>query len=319
MRVRSLVIAAVGCLWLLPATASAVHVQCGDTITQDTKLDSNVVCTDQDPVGLVIGGNDLTLGLSGFTIQGADAAGSDGIADDGTARTGVTVRHGTITGFEDGIDLDVSDSQILKVGVNATSVGIATRGNGNYIYRNPVDMIVSGFSGIEALGDDSYLWGNYVTGTEGFSPDDGIVVAGNNPRIILNEIDGCSFDGIVLSGYTDGIVARNTVTNCDIGFNPSGTNLRLQTNSASGNCVGMTVDDPLARVRWNTANDNCAEGIQILQAGTSLLKNTANNNAEIGIDAPVGTIDLGSNTATGNPVANCIGVICLPPALLPPD
>ena len=110
MRVRSLAIAALGCLWLLPATASAAHVQCGDTITQVTVLDSDVVCTAQDPVGLVIGANDVELGLKGYTIRGAGAAGTDGIADDGTARSGVTIRTGSITGFEDGVDLDVSNS-----------------------------------------------------------------------------------------------------------------------------------------------------------------------------------------------------------------
>ena len=80
---------------------------------------------------------------------------------------------------------------------------------------------------------------------------------------------------------------------------PSGTGIRIQTNEASGNCIGMVIDDPAARVRWNHANDNCSHGIFVMQPGASLLKNFANNNADFGIDAPEGTIDLGSNTATG--------------------
>ena len=73
MRVRSLAIAALGCLWLLPATASAVHVQCGDTITQETVLDSDVVCTAQDPVGLVIGGERLHAAARAVTRSRAPA------------------------------------------------------------------------------------------------------------------------------------------------------------------------------------------------------------------------------------------------------
>jgi hypothetical protein len=304
---------ALGCLWLLPAGASAGHVACGDTITGQTVLDSDIVCTDQEPVGLVIGGNDFTLWLEGHTIQGADAADSDGIADDGTERSGVTIRGGTITGFDDGVDLDVSNSDVRGLTVDAASVGITTRGDGNYIFNNSVDMsLTSGFVGIEAFGDDNEVWGNVVTGTARTSPDDGIGVHGNNPKVIANHVDGCGFDGLIVSSYTSGLVARNSVTNCDIGFAPSGTGLKLQSNVASGNCIGIFVDDPAALVRWNTANDNCTEGIVIGQAGASLLKNVANDNIDIGIDAVEGTIDLGGNTATGNGATDCLGVVCLP-------
>ena len=313
MRIGILAAVALGCLWLLPAGASATHVVCGDTITQQTVLDSDIVCTDQDPVGLVIGGNDFTLWLEGHTIQGADAAGSDGIADDGTARSGVTIRGGTITGFDDGVDLDVSTSDVKGLTVNANSVGIAARGAGNYIFNNNVDMSTSsGFAGIEALGDNTEVWGNIVTGAARTSPDDGIAVHGENPKIIANHVDGCAFDGLIVSSYTTGLVARNSVTNCDIGITPSGMGLKLQSNVTSGNCIGMVVDDPAALVRWNTANGNCTEGIVIGQAGATLLKNVANNNIDIGIDAPDGTIDQGGNTATGNGVSDCIGVVCLP-------
>ena len=164
------------------------------------------------------------------------------------------------------------------------------RGNGNYFHKNTVDMSTgSGFAGIEAIGDDTYLWGNIVTGSPQTSPDDGIVVHGNNPRIVLNSVDGCAFDGVIVDSYTDGIVARNTVTNCDIGYHPVGYGPQAsRPTSASGNCIGMVVDDPAALVRWNHANDNCSEGIVVGQPGATLCKNMANNNVDIGIDAPDG-------------------------------
>lgn len=316
MRVRCFAVAALGCFWLLTATASAVHVQCGDTITQYTVLDSDVVCTDQSPAGLVIGGNDVKLRLNGYTIQGADAPGSAGIGDDGIARSGVIIKGGdggAITGFDFGVDLDVSNGTIMKLAVDATSIGIAARGNGNFIWGNTVDMSAgSGFAAIEALGDDTNIWGNVVAGSPA-TLDDGIVVDGNNPGIVYNSVDGCAFDGVIATTYTAGIVALNTVTNCDIGFDHSGTGLRLQANNASGNFLGVAVDDPAAFVRRNTANDNGAVGIVILQAGATLRGNTTNNNVEFGIDAPEGTIDKGENTATGNGIADCLGVACLSP------
>jgi hypothetical protein len=316
MRARNFVLAALGCVCLWPATASAAHVQCGDTITQDTHLDSDVVCTAQDPVGLVIGADNIKLGMGPYTIQGADAAGTDGIADDGTARTGVTIRWGRVTGFEDGIDLDASDSTLFRTQVSATSVGIAMRGNGNYFHRNVVDMTAgAGFAGMNVSGDDSHLAWNSVTGTAA-TLDDGIVVTGNNPQVIYNFVDGCAFDGLIISGYSGGIAALNDVRNCDIGITPSGSGLRLQSSVVTGNSIGILVDDPAALVRWNKATGNSATGIMVLHEGAALRKNVADGNGEIGIDAPDATIDEGGNTASGNPVADCLGVICLP---LPPD
>ena len=323
MRVRLFAVAVVGCFSLLPATASAVHVRCGDTITQDTTLDTDVVCTDQDPVGLLIGANDVTLRFNGNSIQGAGVADSNGIADDGTARSGVRIQGastGTIEGFEDGIDLDAANSQVLKLVVTATGVGIAMRGDGNHIYKSTVTMNQgSGFAGIEVQGNDVFLGANQIVGSALTSPDDGIVVYGDRPEVIYNNVDGCAFDGVILGTYTAGMVALNTVTNCDIGYNVSGTGIKIQTNNASGNCIGMVVDDPAAFVRYNDAHDNCADGIVVMQAGATVRKNRANDNADYGINAPVGTIDLGLNVAGRNGVANCLNVVCAAPPPLPPS
>ncbi len=211
MRFRVLVIVACGCLWLLPGQAAATHVNCGDTLTAETVLDSDVVCSAADSAGLIIGGDDFTLWLGHHEIvgPGTDVVGSDGVRDDGTARSGVTIRGGTITGFEDGVDLDADDSAVKGLHIQAGSTGIAIRGARNYLFHNTTDF--AGFTGIEAIGDDTELWGNEVLGT----PDDGIVIDGENPRVLVNSVQGCLFDGVVVTGYTAGIVARNTVTGCD--------------------------------------------------------------------------------------------------------
>ena len=56
---------------LLPSSAIATHVSCGDVITQDTTLDSDLVNCPGD--GVVIGASGITLDLAGHTIDG-DAA-----------------------------------------------------------------------------------------------------------------------------------------------------------------------------------------------------------------------------------------------------
>jgi hypothetical protein len=178
------------------------------------------------------------------------------------------------------------------------------RGADNFVYRITTDL--DGFSAIQVAGPNAYLWGNVVRGL----PTYGLIVDGENPLIVLNRVEACVFDGILVTGYSAGKIAINTVTGCDIGISPSGRSIKVQKNDASGNCIGIFVEDPDARVRANTANANCSEGIVIGQPGARVWQNVANDNVEIGIDAVEGTIDGGLNVATGNGLENCLGVIC---------
>src|SRR5512145_568752 len=67
---RIVLIALLGCALLAPP-AAATHVSCGDTITQDTTLDSDLVGCAGD--GLVIGADGVTVDLGGHRIDGAGA------------------------------------------------------------------------------------------------------------------------------------------------------------------------------------------------------------------------------------------------------
>jgi hypothetical protein len=80
--------------------ALANHVRCGDTITTDTTLDSDLVNCPNN--GIVIGADNITLDLNGHTIDG-DAAVVDpcaGFCDNGVDNTaghsGVTIQGGSI-------------------------------------------------------------------------------------------------------------------------------------------------------------------------------------------------------------------------------
>jgi large repetitive protein len=89
--------------------ASASQVGCGDTITTDTKLDSNL--TNCHNNGIVIGANGVTLNLNGHRIDGdgtRDAACDPetefcdvGVVNDG--HDGVTVKHGSVREFMSGV------------------------------------------------------------------------------------------------------------------------------------------------------------------------------------------------------------------------
>ena len=84
--------------------AEASHVECGDEITADTTLDSNLVNCPNN--GVVIGADDITLDLAGHRIDG-DGDGCDPeVCDDGIANTGhdgVTIKDGLVQEFDSGI------------------------------------------------------------------------------------------------------------------------------------------------------------------------------------------------------------------------
>jgi parallel beta-helix repeat protein len=104
----SVVFAATGAIALGGGPSSASHVSCGDTITTDTTLDSDL--TDCPSNGIVIGADDVTLDLNGHRIAGDGEPVKRcrrgefcdvGVANDG--HDGVTLRGGSLHGFASGV------------------------------------------------------------------------------------------------------------------------------------------------------------------------------------------------------------------------
>ena len=101
--------------------ASASHVSCGDVITEDTTLDSDLDCDDLSggaPPALTIGADDVTLDLNGHTISTAcetDCAGTV-VVDDSGGYDRVRIRDGTIRpgGVAVGVALVDVDKSVLE-------------------------------------------------------------------------------------------------------------------------------------------------------------------------------------------------------------
>jgi hypothetical protein len=289
--------------------APAATLACGDTVTQDTVLDADVVCTNPDDIGLVIGSDNVTLQLAHHKIQGAGATtngASFGITDDGTAHTGVTIRGGTVAGFDTGIYFQANSSAIKGMTLTDFDNGVFFLGDDNYLYHSTFDA--PGTLAADVEGANNYLWGNHVTG----NPDDAIVVSGDNSLVVRNVVDTCGFNGLAVDGYSVSKIALNAISACDTGIVITGSNAKLQTNTVSGNSDGLFVTDPSALVRFNTADANTGSGIVVGMPGATVFKNTVTNNGDYGIDAVLGTIDGGENTASGNTTGGCVVVACTP-------
>jgi len=167
---RLAVLVAAGALLmsLAPGSARANHVQCGDVITQDTKLDSDVVCAGafDDPLtGVVIAANGVTLNLNGFTIQGpntGEQVGNQwGIHTNGTPRRSVTIRNGAVDGFSEGLSVGLSDSKIRHLNSEGR---LRLSGQGNVIRDSYLE---DGDTGLEVRGDDNRVLRNTIFGGDG--------------------------------------------------------------------------------------------------------------------------------------------------------
>src|SRR3954469_11369751 len=93
--------------WLAPsataapaaAAANRPTFACGGTITVDTTLTNDL--TNCHGIGLVIGADHVTLDLNGHTVDGDGVSDFEGVQAQG--HSGVTVEHGTVRDFVEGI------------------------------------------------------------------------------------------------------------------------------------------------------------------------------------------------------------------------
>jgi len=294
-----LVAAALAILTLAPA-AQAGHVECGDVLVRDTKLDSDVVCPPETD-GLTIGADDVTLDLKGHVISGnADHLGPPAVGVQATGRTGLHIRNGTVTGFSTGVRLEASDSEVRDLNVDGASA-IIVNGDNNVVRRNEAN---GSFDAISVTGSSAVVERNTA------SAELALNVAGSDPRVSRNVITECVIVGIQVTGYTDARVHRNLAERgCIAGFEFRGTGARIERNTAFGSDIGLDIADSSAIVSRNVASFG-VEGLVIRTPGTTVARNTANHNASWGINAP-GAIDGGGNRATGNgEPAQCLGVRC---------
>jgi Right handed beta helix region len=203
--------------------ASANHVSCGDTITVDTTLDSDLVeCPDN---GIVIGADNITLDLNGHLIDGdgqPDGCGDFecdyGLVNSG--HSGVTMRDGSVREFDSAsvLLLNTRLNRLLGISSVSSGLGIEVYGTRNVIARNRDFR-----GGILVDGGRNLIARNVVVQAR----DTGIVLTagGFNNTLRRNRVRGSRRDGIWLNeagsvvrrnvaigSGDDGIVARDRST-----------------------------------------------------------------------------------------------------------
>jgi hypothetical protein len=88
----------------IPAESRA-EISCGQTITKDTILDADLACPVGADYAIIIGASNITLDLGGYSISGYTPG--TGVFADG--QEGITIRNGTIAGFNFGVYINESN------------------------------------------------------------------------------------------------------------------------------------------------------------------------------------------------------------------
>jgi parallel beta-helix repeat protein len=326
--------------------ALANHVRCGDTITQNTTLDSDLGCSGSAP-GIRLGGHAVTLDLNGhlLTHNGSGPGIENPGFDDETIQNGA-VR----TENSDGIVLDDADRntlrglQVVRVlgGDTAPMPVVLTgsddaliEGNGFFGWTGALRVTQSdrgvirgnrtGYFLCALIGDcASFATGGGVGLTasddslvEGNSFSQGISGYGNgSDRNVFrrNSITYSIGVGLFLSGGEDNATYRNTVShNAFNGIGaPAGPRTRIEKNNLSDNGgSGIVVSGASTLISHNVAERNRDDGIHVSGPGVIVEKNRANDNRDLGIEADPGVVDGGGNKASGNGnPAQCVNVAC---------
>jgi parallel beta-helix repeat protein len=334
------VLAAIGVSLAWAPAALATHVSCGDTITTDTALDSDLIDCPGD--GVVIGADNITLDLKGHTIDGS--GNGDGV-DNSAGHAGVTVDRGVIRQFVFGVFVSGNANSVNRLIVSESgSTGISLRdADGNRVSRNVLLGSTSSSFGIVLSGDsdDNEIDRNEVVNPV-FAP--GIILTGG-PFFIKSDRNLVSRNSITGGGVAIGVIAGddnvlegNSVSHpstygISVRIEP-GFNTVIDRNRIIGaGLVGIEATQSRLVTR-NEVRDSGENGIRLTGSGSTLVEknvssnngedgidvsgslsivvreNTANDNADLGIAAS-GVTDGGGNKASGNgnPL-QCVGVVC---------
>jgi parallel beta-helix repeat protein/adhesin HecA-like repeat protein len=310
-------------------SASAAPVTCGQAITQNTRLDSDLNCFGTGvQAALFIGADGITLDLGGHTISSSRSIINDG-------HDNVTIRNGTLDNDDGPLIQNASGTRLRELRFQGIVTGLDLSGSDH------TDVRRSEFAGAVLWMRDGSSW-NTVAGNR-FSFNEGAVdmlTGSDHNRVVDNTFGQTEGSSISLSGADDNHVTRNRMTgifggislalgsdrntiannvvrpdiavqNIAVGISVSDSSRNLiRGNVAVGNRVGLRLRSGAGNwLVWNRAGGTVApvagddaDGIRVEPAATGsvLAYNRADGAADDGIDVEAPGTFLRANRANDN-------------------
>ena len=310
--------------------AFASHLSCGDVVTTDVTLDSDITGCGFDESGLIVGADGVTIDLNGHTISASDVFADSGIEDRG-GYDGIRIENGTIRGFESPILLSHSSgSTISSITVSDSTFGLFLAGSdGNTLTgitatNNFQGVLLFDGSDLNSIRDVSASgnfygilmnFGNHANVVDGASLSGnavGIRLLDTGETTISNSSMVHNGTGADIPGSVNTVVSQDRFVDNGYGiFSGGSNNLTLTKNVVTGSKFDGVFASGAAVLEKNRSDGNGGNGFKLLSPATTVTKNTADDNGLLGIDAAAGTIDGGGNKASGNGNAlQCANVFC---------
>lgn len=299
------------------ATACA----CGDTVTSDYNLASNLNCTEN---GLVIGANGIKIDGRGYAIKSSrtDRYYGTGLDNSG-GYDNLTIQDLNITGFYTGIYVkNCTDTIIRDVNANFNGLGIIGSGGAGFEIRNSSSITLenstanfNGYYGIYIYGSSGTLTGNTANSNDG----DGISLSTSTFTLTENSMAGngaarhttASLNGANLyvgGTYGSSINTTNKVEGKSVyymnGANGTAETPLVYDGDALGDDIGMfwCLSCSYIQVKNATLSENNAYGIFLKDTNNATIQNVnASSNSTTGIyllSSPSNTLE--DNNANSN-------------------
>jgi len=222
----------------------AISPSCGQVITQNVVLTSNLNCADSD--GLIVGASDIVIDLNGHTISGPDADSQEKTSSKVGVMipnmNNVIVQDGTIHGFQAGILMTGSQNVELK-GIVSKDNQIGAFSTGASIVNAHLSILMNnqiGFAGHstqQATIENNIFYQNALAGITLVNSDNGVLTlnsitesgnglyvdnqSNNNNvnfnNVLLNTIDLNNANGLPVNTNANTFDQNNCMTS-----NPSG-------------------------------------------------------------------------------------------------
>lgn len=267
---------------LLPGFVEAVV--CGDTITSDTVLDSDVVCSGgltgpfpNNIYGVKIDTNDVVFDCNGYKITNTDKTGWGVLI----MKSGVNLKNCEISGFERGIMIGGSNTVTIESTTNS--------------HDNKIGIYL-------ASSDNNNIGGNYNNNEE-----IGIyIVQGSDSNTITALVNNNGYEGIHIRDSKDNSIIEGSFNNngeegIEI-FNSNGIlidNAIVESNVKSGVKIDSSGINNKIDIK-NSDFTNNKEGAYIKDSVVSLSSNTVTENTANAIYSEGSTIEFNANTITEN-------------------
>jgi len=283
-------------LAIIPAVKAA-HVSCGDTITNDTTLDSNLLNCPTN--GIVIGVNDITLDCQGHIISGS--GGGSGIL--AVSRQNITIKNCVVQNFFEGIKFSSTTQSQLVNNIAQNNQGdgfILSLSSNNNLTSNTANNNNFGFH--LSSSSNNILASNIANANngEGF-----FLVSSSNNTLTFNAANnGIIGNGFSLSSSSNNILISNTANGNKFAgfFLVSSSNNNLTSNVANINRFGFRFESASNNMLTsNAAASNSDHGFFLSGGSSNILTFNFASNNDFGIFLAVSSNNnLTSNTANNN-------------------